>query len=141
VRAATTSAEGATFGTMWRRMIRVLDAPSARVAVTNSRSRSDSVSALTTRASRGQEVSPNTTVIGPTPLPKDPTANTARKNRGTDCTTSITRLMKSSTKPPRKPATTPAVMPTTVAMMATPMTIMIDVFAPCTTLVKRSRPS
>ena len=60
---AATITGARAFGSMWRKMMRPFDAPTVRLASTNSRSRSDRNSARTIRAIGGQPSKPITIMM------------------------------------------------------------------------------
>jgi len=108
---ATTITELTTFGKMCLKIIRILLAPSERADSTNSFSRNESTSPLTTRAYETHPVKPKTKIMFPNPGPI--TARTANisKIKGKANRISAMRIMISSTIPPKYPAINPSVTP------------------------------
>ena len=102
----------------WRRMIHVLRAPSARAAVTNSCSRSESTTARTTRAASVQAKRPMTRTTISRPVPTMPTTIAMMISPGIARTASVVRMITVSTTPPNIPAIRPRIRPTPVATKA-----------------------
>ena len=95
----------------WRRMIRPRLAPKHRAASTYSSCFTTSVCARTNRASCGENTIPTASMPLVSPMPSAPVTPIASTIAGNDRSASITRLIASSTQPPRNPASNPTGMP------------------------------
>ena len=105
--AAITTIIGITLGSTWRAISRAGEPPSARAAVTKSRSAIDSVSARTTRAICVHETRPITSSTLSRLGRSTATNAIASSNAGSVSITSVKRIRTKSAAPPKKPETEP----------------------------------
>ncbi|MNT87635.1 hypothetical protein D3C72_2280780 [compost metagenome] len=88
-------------GTMWRRMMRLEEAPCSSTATTKSALRSDRVSARARRAIGGQEVSAMATTACSRPGPSAAMNARASTRLGNEMKMSVMRMNTVSTMPPK----------------------------------------
>ncbi len=100
-RAASTTIPGSTPGRRWRTSTQACVAPSARAAVTCSRSRSDSTSPRTVRAKVVQPTSPITSGMVRSDGGSTVASTISRSRLGMVRTRSTTHMHAASIQPPR----------------------------------------
>src|SRR5213594_4310023 len=94
-------ARGATFGAMWRNMIRTLLAPVTLAESMNGRSLMESTSARITRATPGHPTIEITRMMFPIPAPRTAARMITSGSPGITRITSVNRIRTDSTRPPR----------------------------------------
>src|SRR5690606_17384527 len=127
---AATMTGASTLGTRCRRMIRQRPNPSARAAITNSRSLRLSTSPRTILAVLGHCVSPSTVMIRNMLGLKRAMIMMRRTSRGKARTMSVKRMIAASTRPPMYPATAPRIVPIVMAIATATNAIESDTRAP-----------
>ena len=115
------------FGMMWRTRMRVVDAPEARAASTNSFSFNDSTCARTMRAMYIQLKNASTRMIDVEFCPKIRIATASNARSGRMRNRSVTALRPWSVALPKYAATAPTVTPTTVDSNATTKPIISEI--------------
>src|SRR5918911_4046716 len=138
---ATTVSGPSVLGRMWRSMIHLPEAPSARAACTYSSSRNDSASARSTRAYWTQPTTPITAMSFSRPGPTTAMTATYRMMVGNASWTSPMRITTASTQPPKKPASRPNVTPITPDTATAENPTSNDTRAPKMTRLSTSWPS
>jgi hypothetical protein len=105
------------FGNMCRHRMREVRTPSARTASTKSSSRTTSVEARTTRATRGVYTSTSASTVFSSEGPRIATSAMASRMSGKDIIASTTRISGVSSRR-KKPAISPSTVPATTAPSA-----------------------
>jgi hypothetical protein len=137
---ATTSHGVKVLGSTWLHNTRPFRLPSAIAACTYSRSRIESTSPRTTRAYTTHDDTPMTMMMLRRLGPRTPITAIASRMNGKASWMSASRIRKSSTRPPKYPATSPVIIPSTpeISTAARPTTSAIR--EPYTMRARMSRP-
>src|SRR5579883_1769484 len=129
-----------TMGRISRRRMRRWLAPSARAAVTKSRSRTASVAARATRVTAGTVNMPRTRMRLTIDGPRYATTASARTKGGKASNTSVRPMMMSSIRPPKYPARRPSAPPARVPRSGARRPTASELRAPKTRRERTSRP-
>ena len=130
-----------TFGQMWRSMMRPDPAPSARAAMTKSRSRTERVCPRTSRAKIGVNTTPMASMALVRPGPRLAAMARASTKVGNDHRASTRSTSTSSIQPPWYPASSPMDTPARSANPTETTPACTDVRVPWMMRLSTSRPS
>src|SRR5262245_62125148 len=136
-----TSSTSPTFGRRCRHMIARRGAPSARAAVMNSRSRSESTSPRTRIAKVGTKVTASAPITFQRLTPRKAVIARARMSDGNTRSASIARIRRSAGRPGAMPAASPAAVPTPAPTRTESTPTTMEIRAPAMTWLSTSRPS